>query len=173
MGKYFWHQIPNSHVFHRTHVCDSAAGSVQRPPWRGGWILLEIGNNPLLQSIACWGCCMLYCRHDGCSFLTQAPTSMPTPPHSTTNVQVAVMPDAMYGKFAFNASTAYLRHVPGSSWHGTDSLVVFWLYSHLAWLVRGGLLVVLTVIMISLWVRRVRCACRPLSPRNKDKSCIV
>ncbi len=99
-------------------------------------------------------------------------------PTKTRSPQVAVMPDTMYGKFAFNASTAYLRHVQGSSWHGTDSLVVFWLYSHLAWLVRGGLVLVLTVLVIAaLWAQRAQSVrYRPMSPkggRSKDKCCIV
>lgn len=85
------------------------------------------------------------------------------------------MRDDMYGKFDFNTSTAYLQHFPGSSWHGDDSAIVFWLYAHLSWLVRGGLLALLCTTVV-LWMRRRQRSISTLlsSPSaHKSKSCIV
>lgn len=56
---------------------------------------------------------------------------------------VWVLPDNFYGKYS-NETEAYLKHYSGSSWHGGDAKLVFWLYSHLTLLlwVGGGLLLV-------------------------------
>lgn len=88
--------------------------------------------------------------------------------------QVVMMRDDLYGKFSFNASTAYLNHHPGSSWHGEDSAIVFWLYRHLVWLARVGMLVLLCSTMAALWVRlRQRVAPPSQTCVYKTKLCIV
>lgn len=52
--------------------------------------------------------------------------------------EVAVLPAEIYGKYAKGGPEAAMLHLHGSSWHGKDARVVFWLEAYWLQLLVGG-----------------------------------
>ncbi len=65
---------------------------------------------------------------------------------------ITVLPPLVYGKYQ-KTEAAYFKHLHGSSWHGKDAKMVFWLEEY--GLIGGAVLV---LIVLTLWgLRSVWC----------------
>ena len=74
------------------------------------------------------------------------------------NLDVSVIPTAVYGKYDFSGDPVFY-HLHGSSWHADDAAVVFWLDKYKVHLI--GLGMVVAIAGVAVWYTQKRKAVWP------------